>query len=209
MHIALTQPLCYNVAHDIRMPLLPRRNQSALCAFGKFLWVRAYKVLDLRPGISLHADGDENGRQASMGTLQVRSLLRPPHAGLNCLIAWGGSIRYYLYYRLLDHMILAACASRQQRANRRFTTVPRGLSPTAHYSLLLCACLFAFQCAALFRATVLAPLLGHPLRGLALRARGIPRETAGGAQLATRHAAPLPHHMLNPVKPLQQILTDI
>ena len=128
MHIALTQPLCYNVAHDIRMPLLPRRNQSALCAFGKFLWVRAYKVLDLRTGISLHADGDENGRQASMGTLQVRSLLRPPHAGLNCLIAWGGSIRYYLYYRLLDHMILAACASRHQRANRPFTTVPRGLS---------------------------------------------------------------------------------
>ena len=29
-------------------------------------------------------------------------------------------------------------------------------------------CWFAFQCAALFRATVLAPLLGHPLRGLAL-----------------------------------------
>ena len=27
-------------------------------------------------------------------------------------------------------------------------------------------CWFAFQCAALFRATVLAPLLGHPLRGL-------------------------------------------
>ena len=134
MHIALTQPLCYNVAHDIRMPLLPSRNQSALCAFGKFLWVRAYKVFDLRPGISLHADGDENGRQASMGTLQVRSLLRPPHAGLNCLIAWGGSIRYYLYYRLLDHMILAACASRHQRANRPFTTVPRGLSPTVYHS---------------------------------------------------------------------------
>ena len=130
MHIALRQRLCYNVAHDIRMPLLPRRNQSALCAFGKFLWVRAYKVLDLRPGISLHADGDENGRQASMGTLQVRSLLRPPHAGLNCLIAWGGSIRYYLYYRLLDHMILAACASRRRCANRPFTTVPWGLSPT-------------------------------------------------------------------------------
>ena len=37
-------------------------------------------------------------------------------------------------------------------------------------------CWFAFQCAALFRATVLAPLLGHPLRGLALRARGILRE---------------------------------
>jgi len=29
------------------------------------------------------------------------------------------------------------------------------------------------------------------------------------AQLATRHAAPLPHHMLNPFKPPQQILTDI
>ena len=130
MHIALTQPLCYNVAYDIRMSLLPRRNQSALCAFGKFLWVRAYKVFDLRPGISLHADGDENGRQASMGTLQVRSLLRPPHAGLNCLIAWGGSIRYYLYYRLLDHMILAACASRRRCANRPFAMVPRGLSPT-------------------------------------------------------------------------------
>ena len=26
MHIALRQPLCYNVAHDIRMPLLPCRN---------------------------------------------------------------------------------------------------------------------------------------------------------------------------------------
>ena len=130
MHIALRQRLCYNVAYDIRMSLLPRRNQSALCAFGKFLWVRAYKVLDLRTGISLHADGDENGRQASMGTLQVRSLLRPPHAGLNCLIAWGGSIRYYLYYRLLDHMILAACASRHQRANKPFTTVSWGLSPT-------------------------------------------------------------------------------
>ena len=169
------------------------------------------------------------------------------------------------------------------------------------------SCVFAFQCAALFRATVLAPLLGHPLRGLALRARGLPREMAdsrvlatarhihiclrvavlrdsarfrgfrpaGGpdrdrawhlwssssrsgaprprsrsprrlsrrlhgvtrrnassaeyrllalrrvpprirrtepsrvAQLATRHAAPLPHHMLNPFKPPQQILTDI
>ena len=125
MHIALTQPLCYNVAYDIRMPLLPRRNQSALCAFGKFLWVRAYKVLDLRPGISLHADGDENGRQASMGTLQVRSLLRPPHTGLNC----SGNSRHSLGYRLLGHMILAACASRRQHANRPFTTVPRGLSP--------------------------------------------------------------------------------
>ena len=29
------------------------------------------------------------------------------------------------------------------------------------------------------------------------------------AQLATRHAAPLPHLMLNPFKPPQQILTDI
>ena len=29
------------------------------------------------------------------------------------------------------------------------------------------------------------------------------------AQLATRHAATLPHYMLNPVKPLQQILSDI
>ena len=28
-------------------------------------------------------------------------------------------------------------------------------------------------------------------------------------QLATRHAAPLPHHMLNPFKPSQQTLTDI
>ena len=53
-------------------------------------------------------------------------------------------------------------------------------------------CVFAFQCAALFRATVLAPLLGHPLRGLALRARGILRERPRVAQLATRHAAPLP-----------------
>ena len=49
-------------------------------------------------------------------------------------------------------------------------------------------CWFAFQCAALFRATVLAPLLGHPLRGLALRARGIPREMADSRVLATaRH----------------------
>ena len=29
------------------------------------------------------------------------------------------------------------------------------------------------------------------------------------AQLATRHAAPLPHHMLNPFTPPQQLLTDI
>ena len=130
MHIALRQRLCYNVAHDIRMPLLPRRNQSALCAFGKFLWVRAYKVLDLRPGISLHADGDENGRQASMGTLQVRSLLRPPHTGLNC----SGNSRHTLGYRLLGHMILAACASRRQRANMPFTTVSWGLSPTVYHS---------------------------------------------------------------------------
>jgi len=35
---------------------------------------------------------------------------------------------------------------------------------------------------------VLAPLLGHPLRGLALRARGIPREMADSRVLATaRH----------------------
>ena len=40
----------------------------------------------------------------------------------------------------------------------------------------------------MFRATVLAPLLGHPLRGLALRARGIPREMADSRVLATaRH----------------------
>ena len=29
------------------------------------------------------------------------------------------------------------------------------------------------------------------------------------AQLATRHAAPLPHHMLNPFMPPQQTLTGI
>ena len=49
-------------------------------------------------------------------------------------------------------------------------------------------CWFACQRAALFRATVLAPLLGHPLRGLALRARGLPREMADSRVLATaRH----------------------
>ena len=35
-------------------------------------------------------------------------------------------------------------------------------------------CWFACQRAVTVGATVLAPLLGHPLRGLALRARGIP-----------------------------------
>ena len=50
--------------------------------------------------------------------------------------------------------------------------MPLPLLPTApsfafgaSYSWLL-LCWFAFQRAALFRATVLAPLLGHPLRGL-------------------------------------------
>jgi hypothetical protein len=34
-------------------------------------------------------------------------------------------------------------------------------------------------------------------------------ESSRVAQLATRHAAPLPHYMLNPFKQTQQILTDI
>ena len=139
--------------------------------------------------------------------------------------------------------------------------------------------MFAFQRAALFRATVLAPLLGHPLRGLlpsvvggyhekwpiraSLRhtasARFAIRPTASGDMLdiyiyvfgsqscatrlifvgsarlrpetkprmaplvefvarrvpsaslpfSARSLSPLPHHMLNHIKPPQQILTDI
>ena len=99
--------LCYSITHDVRMPLLPCRDPSAFCAFGRFSWIRARKVLGLRSGVSLHADGDKNGRKASKGALPVGNPLLTPLAGLGCLIRWSGNNRRYVCYRLPGHMILA------------------------------------------------------------------------------------------------------